>query len=68
MPRKVRQLRADLKKAGFVSRSGKGSHTFWEHPNFPDLATTISGHDGDDAEKYQEREVRRLLKALGERR
>ena len=67
MPLKVRQLKADLRKAGFVSRSAKGSHTFWEHPRFPDLSITISGHDGDDAQKYQVRDVRKILMQLGGR-
>jgi predicted RNA binding protein YcfA (HicA-like mRNA interferase family) len=48
MPRKLRQLRADLKKAGFVkdSKRGKGSHTYWEHPKIQGYAVTLSGHDG----------------------
>jgi hypothetical protein len=32
MPRKVRQLIADLEKAGFVNRGGKGSHRNFIHP------------------------------------
>ena len=32
MPRKVRQLIADLEKAGFVNRGGKGSHRNFTHP------------------------------------
>ena len=55
MPRKIRQLIKDLKKAGFVDRGGKGSHR-----NFVDgkgNKVTLSGHEGDDAKPYQEREV-----------
>jgi predicted RNA binding protein YcfA (HicA-like mRNA interferase family) len=66
MPRKVRQLKADLQKAGFVWRSGKGSHTVWEHELLPSERVTLSGHDGDDAEPYQERDVRVKLKLLRE--
>jgi predicted RNA binding protein YcfA (HicA-like mRNA interferase family) len=65
MPLKIRQLKAELRKAGFVSRSAKGSHTFWEHPQFPDLFITISGHDGDDAQRYQERDVCKILLKVG---
>ena len=65
MPPKVRQLKADLSKAGFVKRSGKGSHTIWYHPAFPGLSVTISGKDGDDAERYQIRDVQNVLKKLG---
>jgi predicted RNA binding protein YcfA (HicA-like mRNA interferase family) len=32
MPRKVRDLIRDLKKAGFVDRGGKGSHRNFVHP------------------------------------
>jgi predicted RNA binding protein YcfA (HicA-like mRNA interferase family) len=59
MPRKVRQLIADLQRAGFVSRGGKGSHRNFIHPNGPRV--TISGGLGDDAKPYQEREVRRRI-------
>ncbi len=68
MPLKIRQLKADLKRAEFVSRSSKGSHTFWEHPQFPNLFITISGHDGDDAQKYQVQDVRKILMQLGGRK
>lgn len=59
MPRKVRQLIAELKKAGFVDRGGKGSHRNFEHPK--GMRTTISGNPGQDAHHYQEREVRRRI-------
>ena len=62
MPEKIRELKAMLRKAGFYSRPGKGSHTFWVHPALPDDRFTFSGADGDDAHIYQEREVQRLLK------
>ena len=66
MPQKVRQLKASLTKAGFVIRSGKGSHTVWHHPLLR-ISVTISGKDGDDAEKYQVKEVQNALKRLKER-
>ena len=62
MPRKVRQLIADLEKVGFVNRGGKGSHRNFTHPN--GLRVTISGGAGDDAKHYQERDVRRALDAV----
>ncbi len=64
MPRKVRQLIADLEKAGFVNRGGKGSHRNFTHPR--GLRVTLSGHAGDDAKAYQERDVRRALNAVNE--
>ena len=62
MPRKVRQLIADLEKVGFVNRGGKGSHRNFTHPQ--GLRVTISGGAGDDARHYQERDVRRALAAV----
>lgn len=59
MSRKVRQLIADLEKAGFVNRGGKGSHRNFTHSK--GLRVTISGGLGDDAKHYQERDVRRAL-------
>lgn len=64
MPRKVRQLIADLEKAGFVNRGGKGSHRNFAHPE--GLRVTVSGQGGDDAKHYQERDVRRALDAVKE--
>jgi predicted RNA binding protein YcfA (HicA-like mRNA interferase family) len=61
MPRKVRQLVADLERAGFVNRGGKGSHRNFTHP--AGLRVTLSGASGDDAKHYQERDVRRALAA-----
>jgi predicted RNA binding protein YcfA (HicA-like mRNA interferase family) len=64
VPQKVRQLKAALAKAGFSTRSGKGSHTVWRHPAIPDVSVTISGNNGDDAERYQIRDVENALKRL----
>lgn len=52
-----------LLKTGFTYRPGKGSHTVWSHPNLP-YSLTLSGKDGDDAERYQEKDVRNALKDL----
>ena len=65
MPKKIRELKAILQQAGFVllKKRGKGSHTMWEHPLLPH-ALVISGKDGDDADRYQERDVRNALAEL----
>jgi len=55
MPKKIRELIAMLKKAGFSDRGGKGSHRNFLHPS--GLKITISGKTGSDALKYQEKEV-----------
>jgi predicted RNA binding protein YcfA (HicA-like mRNA interferase family) len=64
VPRKIRQLVADLERAGFVRvRGGKGSHRKLVHPKFRGFVL-LSGHDGDDAQHYQERQVRNALRQL----
>jgi predicted RNA binding protein YcfA (HicA-like mRNA interferase family) len=62
MPRKIRQLIADLENAGFVvAAGGKGSHRKFRHPKF--LGSVIlSGKDGDDAHPYQEKQVRNAVR------
>jgi predicted RNA binding protein YcfA (HicA-like mRNA interferase family) len=62
MPLKVRQLIADLTRAGFTDRGGKGSHRNFTHPK--GVRVTLSGSSGDDAKHYQERDVRRALEAV----
>lgn len=59
MPRKIRELIQDLRRAGFVNRGGKGSHRNFEHTSGQRI--TISGKSGDDARPYQEREVQRKI-------
>jgi hypothetical protein len=68
MPRKLRQLKADYRKLGFTvsKRGGKGSHSKWTHPLLPGLTIVLSGRDGDDAEPYQERDLRKTIERLRE--
>lgn len=60
MPRKVRELIAELERHGFVNRGGKGSHRNFTHPRVA-RPVTISGDDGDDAKKYQEEAVKAAI-------
>ena len=63
MPRKLRELMADLKKAGFVAvDGGKGSHRKFRHPRFAG-AVILSGNEGSDAHNYQEKQVRNAIRA-----
>ncbi|MEA5534323.1 type II toxin-antitoxin system HicA family toxin [Crocosphaera sp. XPORK-15E] len=62
MPKKIRELKQMLQQAGFISRTGKGSHSNWFHPLYAGRIT-ISGKDGSDAREYLEKEV---LKAIQE--
>ena len=42
---------------------GKGSHRKFVHPKFGGFVL-ISGHDGDDAQHYQEKQLRKALKQV----
>jgi hypothetical protein len=64
VPPKVRELRARLRREGTDCRPAKGSHTVWTHPLLPGESVTISGNDGDDAQPYQVRDVRKFLEKL----
>ena len=61
MPRKLRELVAQLLRAGFVDRGGKGSHRNFLHPK--GIRVTLSGRPGDDAKRYQEQEVAQRIAA-----
>lgn len=67
MPRKVRELVADLLAHGFaeVAGGGKGSHRKFVHDLYPG-ALTLSGQAGDDAKPYQEKQVRKALEVIHE--
>jgi predicted RNA binding protein YcfA (HicA-like mRNA interferase family) len=61
VPRKIRQLVTDLERAGFMRiHGGKGSHRKFVHAKYPGFVL-MSGHDGDDAQHYQEKQVRHAL-------
>ena len=64
MPPKIRQLKATLRKAGAYQVSQEGSHTKWKHFLVPSTILILSGHDGDDARPYQEKDVRKLLQQI----
>ena len=56
MPRKIRQLIKELKKAGFTDRGGNGSHRDFVHPRA--VRATLSGPEGADAKPYQEKDLK----------
>ncbi len=62
MPKKIRELIAMLKKAGFSNRGGLGSHRNFLHPS--GAKVTLSGKPGNDALKYQEREVKSKIEEV----
>ena len=62
MPRKIRELRADLRRAGWDVIRQSGSHQIWKHPLVPGVEVNVAGHDGADAREYQERDVREAVR------
>ena len=69
MPRKIRELKAQIAREGFVylPKRGKGSHERWRHPLLR-KTLTIPGKDGDDVPPYLENQLAQLLSELEESR
>ena len=67
MPRRVRDFISDLRRVGFVpiKGAGKGAHRKFFHAKYPG-AVTLSGHEGDDAKPYQEKQVARAIEVVDE--
>jgi predicted RNA binding protein YcfA (HicA-like mRNA interferase family) len=63
MPKKIRELKQLLKRAGFKEVLGKGSHTNWIHPLYAGKVT-VSGKDGADAKRYQEKEIQQAIEEV----
>jgi predicted RNA binding protein YcfA (HicA-like mRNA interferase family) len=62
MPVKIRKLKAELRKAGFYSRPGKGSHEVWYYPLDHSIHVSLAGNEGNDAKPYQIKEVYSAIK------
>lgn len=57
-------LVADLEQAGFgLVPGGKGSHRKFRHPKYPG-SLMLSGQSGDDAQHYQEKQLRNALRRI----
>ena len=57
MPRKIRELISDLKRAGFTQEPARGSHRKFRHPK--GVTAILSGHnEGVDARPYQEKQIK----------
>lgn len=63
MPPKVRELIAELERNGFSARSGKGSHRVYSHPKSY-RNVVISGKEGNDAQKYQIKQIKEALNEI----
>lgn len=64
MPRKLRELRGDMRRAGYSIDRQSGSHEIWMHPDLPGVSVSLAGRDGADAQPYQESQVRRAVDRL----
>jgi predicted RNA binding protein YcfA (HicA-like mRNA interferase family) len=60
VPKKIRELKSLLLRAGCKMEKAKGSHTKWSHPTVSDKII-LSGNDGSDAKPYQEAAVGKFL-------
>jgi len=63
MPKKIRELKSLLLKAGFLCQPAKGSHSKWKHPKLA-KAIIIAGKDGNDAKLYLEKLVNETIEVL----
>jgi predicted RNA binding protein YcfA (HicA-like mRNA interferase family) len=64
MPRKIRQLVADLERAGWVLvDGGKGSHRKFSHARSK-RKLILSGQPGTDALHYQEKQVKQAIREI----
>ena len=64
MPKKVRELKQMLRRAGFTEKQGKGSHVNFWHDAVSGTFVTISGNDGADAARYQDKQVALVLERV----
>lgn len=69
MPKKIRELKSMLLKAGFrlLPKRGKGSHSIYRHPLLSE-DVKLSGNDGNDAKRYQERAVQQAIEEVDKKR
>jgi hypothetical protein len=65
MPRKLIELMKDLTEAGFYEFKGgrKEPHRKYGPPQFQCIVT-LSGHSGDDAKHYQEKQVKSAIENI----
>lgn len=63
MPRKIRELIRDYRRAGARIQSGRGSHRRIVHTKFPGCVI-LSGGNSDDARHYQKKDLRTFLKII----
>jgi len=55
-----------LNQAGFILDRQRGSHRQFRHIRFPGVIT-LSGSEGDDAHRYQEKQVAQAIAKVVEK-
>jgi len=61
MPKKIRELKSDLREAGWILvPGGKGSHSKWVHVNVS-RTVILSGKDGADANPGQLKDIKKAI-------
>ena len=62
MPKKIRELKLMLLKAGFelMPKRGKGSHTIYQYPGTT-IRVNLPGKDSSDAKPYSEKQVKQAI-------
>jgi predicted RNA binding protein YcfA (HicA-like mRNA interferase family) len=65
LPKKIRELKAILLKAGFelMPKRGKGSHAIYQYPGTT-IRVNLPGKDGADAKPYSEKQVKEAIKRI----
>jgi predicted RNA binding protein YcfA (HicA-like mRNA interferase family) len=65
VPKKIRELVKDLKRAGFeqIPGAGKGSHRKFVHECYFG-SVTLSGAEGADAKIYQEKQIKKAIEEV----
>jgi hypothetical protein len=64
MPRKIRDLIRDLRDAGFerLRDRGHGDHAVYRFKQHIEITIVLDGEPGDDAQHYQEKQVREAIR------
>src|SRR6185312_17366469 len=62
-PRKLRQLRADSRRAGWRKSRQRGRHETWDHPLLPGAVVRLAGYGARSAgsERYTRMDNRRAI-------
>jgi predicted RNA binding protein YcfA (HicA-like mRNA interferase family) len=65
LPKKIRELKSILLKAGFelMPKRGKGSHAVYQYPGST-IRVNLPGKDSADAKLYSEKQVKKAIERV----